>query len=668
MLDKFLPMFKRFHFSYPFAFKLGNLLVVLLLLSGCSFNLAGDVTPPPGEESVSLMRTQPVESVSGIYPLVPPDAQNGKTIFQEKCAVCHGTSGAGDGPRAAQLANSVPALASSDVARQASPASWFSIVTRGNLERFMPPFPSLSDSQRWDVVAYALSLSASAKNIQEGEALFKRYCVDCHGVSAKGDGPKSASLPKPPTNLTDLAFSASKTGYDLYHSIVMGVQPGMPSFAEKLSEDQRWAVVDYLRSLTFTVSPEQLSASVPEVVNESPETQTPRNTETATPPSTPQEMLTTTQQADSTFGSITGKVTNGSGGSVPPDLVVTLHAFEDMQTVFTDTTKLQADNTYFFPKVELVKGRVYITVVKYDGTTYASDVNVAPPNGGTLDMPITIYETTTDPSVIKADRLHLFFDFEDEKTIRVVELYVMSNTSNKTLIPAPGQNYTVRFKLPVGSSNLEFQDSVLGERYIATPDGFADTYSIRPGRGNYQILFSFTMPYNRRLELVQPVLIPIDATIVLVPEGVLKVRSSMLKDDGRRDEQGTLYHIYSGNSLAPNDEIRLTLTGQYGGNGFSVLGGSRNGIIAGLIVFGLAFIIAGIWFYRHIRLEEVGEEEANAIATPETKETIMDAIIALDDLYQVGGLPEEAYRYRRNELKEKLKNLHQNREGNERGG
>jgi uncharacterized membrane protein len=175
------------------------------------------------------------------------------------------------------------------------------------------------------------------------------------------------------------------------------------------------------------------------------------------------------------------------------------------------------------------------------------------------------------------------------------------------------------------------------------------------------------MPYNRRLELVQPVLIPVDAVVVLVPEGVLKVRSSILKDDGRRDEQGTVYHLYSGNSLAPNAEIRLTLTGQYGGNGFSVLGGSRNGLIAGLVVFGLAFIIAGIWFYRHTRLEELDEEEAKSIAAPETAEAIMDAIIALDDRYQLGGLPEEAYRERRNELKEKLRALQQKKEDDERG-
>ena len=36
-------------------------------------------------------------------------------------------------------------------------------------------------------------------------------------------------------------------------------------------------------------------------------------------------------------------------------------------------------------------------------------------------------------------------------------------------------------------------------------------------------------------------------------------------------------------------------------------------------------------------------------------ETLMDAIITLDDLYQAGDLPEEAYRQRRSELRDRLK-------------
>jgi hypothetical protein len=41
----------------------------------------------------------------------------------------------------------------------------------------------------------------------------------------------------------------------------------------------------------------------------------------------------------------------------------------------------------------------------------------------------------------------------------------------------------------------------------------------------------------------------------------------------------------------------------------------------------------------------------------ESPEEIMDAIIALDDLYAARKLPEEAYRKRRAELKDKLAKL-----------
>jgi len=38
----------------------------------------------------------------------------------------------------------------------------------------------------------------------EGRDLFVRYCVSCHGVSGKGDGPAAAALQPPPADLTRL--------------------------------------------------------------------------------------------------------------------------------------------------------------------------------------------------------------------------------------------------------------------------------------------------------------------------------------------------------------------------------------------------------------------------------------------------------------------------------
>ncbi len=633
-----------------------SFLLIALALTGCSFSLAADVTPPPGASDIAISRTQIASSLQDVYPLIPPDARKGKATFEEKCAPCHGINGDGDGPRAAQLPNSVPALSNREVARQASPARWFMIVSNGNLERFMPPFPSLSASQRWDVVAYSLSLSTSPESIEQGAKLYQEQCANCHGAEGKGDGPLATSLAKPPTNLTDLAFSASKSAFDLYSSIVLGMPPAMPAFGDKLSDEQRWAIVEYLQSLTFTVLPEELQSAETQATLSAPLTEvpsetlpTPENTATPTPSSFGETIIGK--------GTIRGRVSNGSGGEVPSNLLITLEGYDNFEPVITATVTLQSDNTFLFDEVEMLEGRVFVAYTEYSGTTYASDVAVAPSQNASLELPIVIYDTTTDVSVIKCDRLHLFFDLLDENTLRVVQLYIMSNTSNKTLVAEQSGQPTVRFKLPVGSSNLQFQDSVLGERYIATPDGFGDTASIRPGVGNYQVLFSFTMPYNRKLDLVQPVSMPIDAVVVLVPEGGLKVRSPLLRDEGQRNAEGTIYHMYSGGSLAVDDELRISISGLPGASGFSLSGGSRQSLMVGLIVFGLAFIFAGIWFYRHTRLEELDEEEEQALKDPESVDAVIDAIIALDDLYQSGGLPEEAYIERRSELKEKLKAL-----------
>lgn len=37
-----------------------------------------------------------------------------------------------------------------------------------------------------------------------GEIIFKSYCVSCHGLKAKGDGPAAAALKKKPADLTQI--------------------------------------------------------------------------------------------------------------------------------------------------------------------------------------------------------------------------------------------------------------------------------------------------------------------------------------------------------------------------------------------------------------------------------------------------------------------------------
>ena len=44
---------------------------------------------------------------------------------------------------------------------------------------------------------------------------------------------------------------AAKSGADFYQAILDGILPDMPPFEDQFSENERWALSDYIRSLAF---------------------------------------------------------------------------------------------------------------------------------------------------------------------------------------------------------------------------------------------------------------------------------------------------------------------------------------------------------------------------------------------------------------------------------
>ena len=249
-----------------------------------------------------------------------------------------------------------------------------------------------------------------------------------------------------------------------------------------------------------------------------------------------------------------------------------------------------------------------------------------------------------------------FFEQLDEGTLRVVELYIISNPGSETIVAADESSPVLEFSLPPEATNLEFQDETMGGRYIMTEDGFGDTFPIRPGMGTYQVLFSYEIPYQRKMELAHPVNISADALIILVPEDTVSIKGDNIQDAGVRDMQGVMYHMYNGGSLAVGDELRLDISGR---SVASTDLTSSSGLVIGIAAFGIALIVAGIWLYRRAatREDEVETEEPDHLeeeASPQSVGSLMDAILALDDLYEAGQLPEGAYLKRRAELKAQL--------------
>ncbi len=88
---------------------------------------------------------------------------------------------------------------------------------------------------------------SNAKVLKAGAKLFALQCLTCHGESGKGDGPNAKFLEKRPKDLTDPAVQAQTDG-ELFWKITNGRAP-MPTFDKILNPNQRWMIVNYLRTL-----------------------------------------------------------------------------------------------------------------------------------------------------------------------------------------------------------------------------------------------------------------------------------------------------------------------------------------------------------------------------------------------------------------------------------
>ena len=83
--------------------------------------------------------------------------------------------------------------------------------------------------------------------IEVGKEIYSRQCATCHGDAGHGDGPSAAHLDIKPADLASRRV-ATQTDGAVFWKIGEGHRP-MPSFKNMVSEDGRWHVVLYLRTL-----------------------------------------------------------------------------------------------------------------------------------------------------------------------------------------------------------------------------------------------------------------------------------------------------------------------------------------------------------------------------------------------------------------------------------
>ncbi len=116
----------------------------------------------------------------------------------------------------------------------------------------------------WIALAKAKKLknpvAPTPATLAEGKQVYGQHCENCHGEKGDGKGQKAAELSTAPTDFTDARKMSDVTDGEFFWQITKGRQP-MPAFEDKLTPDQRWESVDFIR--TFAMKPAAASPVAP---------------------------------------------------------------------------------------------------------------------------------------------------------------------------------------------------------------------------------------------------------------------------------------------------------------------------------------------------------------------------------------------------------------------
>ena len=96
-------------------------------------------------------------------------------------------------------------------------------------------------------------IAASPESVEKGKALYlertKGNCIFCHGETGSGNEANLPRLRRKPADLSNKERMSAMTDGEVFWKLSKGITGIMPAGEKRMNEEERWHVVNYVRTL-----------------------------------------------------------------------------------------------------------------------------------------------------------------------------------------------------------------------------------------------------------------------------------------------------------------------------------------------------------------------------------------------------------------------------------
>jgi len=314
-------------------------------------------------------------------------------------------------------------------------------------------------------------------------------------------------------------------------------------------------------------------------------------------------------------------------------------------------TKTDAEGKFMFSGLPTALGYQYEVGIKFQGAEYNSERLSFNEGETTKSTEVIVYDSTTSDKAIKIAMSHIIIYIEED-TLLVKEYYLFANETDRTYIGSDGKANTATavlfFSLPEAATELQSTMGLMDCCIVIGESGFIDTMPVLPGMK--EVSYSYRVNQSSgKYTLSQMIYYPTDRFDLLIQGEDIQANSDQLSNDEPMHINGIHYDHLVGQEIAAGQTLIIQLSGLPRTE-------SQRGFwwIFLILIVICAFSIP-FYLRKKTRLHPVSNTDDLSLH----KQQLLAELAELDDDFEDGGFPEEAYCKSRAEKKAELLELMQ---------